>query len=231
MKTMPILIASLLFPVFSAADCVIVEPSVDLPASKKVRIIALLGGQPLQDVRVEVFQSDRQSLVVLLTNDRGVAKLPALKPGFYSLVATSASGLRSQMTLHVLDRAKDKINTFSLDLKPAAAPTQEDVIASARKVPVSEHLQSFKGMVQDQSGAGVPGAVIQVFPKDSLEKSTVIQLRADENGTFSSSLAEGTYTVLVQFQGFQPWIVGLEIARSGEAKELPITLKLFVNAC
>jgi Carboxypeptidase regulatory-like domain len=223
MKTMHILVVSLLFPVFAAAECVMVLA--DQPSSRKVQIIVLVGGKPLQDARVEVLQSGRLPLAVLLTDDHGVAKLPALRPGFYSIVATSANLLRSEMALHVLDRAKHKTSTFSLDLR-LAVPTQEDIIASARRAPVTELLQSFKGIVRDQSGARVPGAVIQVFPKDSLEKLAAIRLRADENGNFSSSLAEGPYAVLVQFQGFQPWVAGLEIVRSGEAKELQITLNL-----
>jgi hypothetical protein len=228
MKTMSLLLA-LILPVFAAAECVTVEPLVDLPPSKKVRIVALVDGKPLQNARVEVLQNAPQPLVILRTNNHGAAKLPALKPGFYPVVATSANQLRYETVLHVLDKAKDNAGTFSLELQLAAHPNEDETPASSRSVQVSEHIQSLKGIVQDPSGAPVPGAMIRIFPKDFQGKATAIRLKADENGNFSSTLVQGTYTMVVSLQGFKSSVVGLEITPDGEAKELQITLK--VGSC
>jgi hypothetical protein len=49
---------------------------------------------------------------------------------------------------------------------------------------------------------------------------------ADEDGGFVSVLADGTYTVVVQSVTFGSRVVGLAIARDGNAKELEIPLEI-----
>jgi hypothetical protein len=125
-----------------------------------------------------------------------------------------------------LDHGSRETPTVSFDLQPAVSLTQQEVNAAARKVAVSERVQSFKGTVLEASGAGVPGTVIWVFPEDFQGKNTAIHLVADEDGGFVSVLADGTYTVVVQSVTFGSRVVGLAIARDGNAKELEIPLEI-----
>ena len=223
MKVVPTIIA-LLLPILAVAECVTVQPLVELPPSKKVRLVALVGGKPLPNASIELVQNGPQPLAVLRTNRHGVAKLPALKPGFYSVLAASENQSRYRMDVHVLDKAKDQTGTFLLELQTAVVPSEDEVPTSGGRVEVTERIQSFKGIVQDPSGAAVPRAVIRVFAKGV--KSPVVLLKTDESGNFSSHLAEGSYTVVVRSQGFKTFIMGLQVAPNGEAKELEVPLKI-----
>jgi len=76
-----------------------------------------------------------------------------------------------------------------MDLVPPLFPAKESVLAASRKMPVGVRIPTLKGIVQDQSGAAVVGALVQVFPKESGEKLATIELKTDENGKFSAPLA------------------------------------------
>jgi hypothetical protein len=193
------------------------------PSSRNVRITAYVNGKPLQGTEVEVFQTEKESLVSLSADDHGVAMLPPLKPGFYSLVAASGEDLVAGLYLHVMENSESKVSVFSMDLRPTAIA---QMLATAARMPVSERVQEFKGVAEDPSGAGVPGALIEVYPMGSEVKSKRIQLKADENGHFSAPLADGTYTVLVRMQAFRDSFLVFEVARDGQAKELRVSLRV-----
>ena len=226
MKTIPVLIASVFFSVFANAECTTVS-SVNPQASfRNVSIIAFVNGKPAQAATVAILLVGKE-LFSLRTDDHGVATFPPLQPGFYSVVATSGDNLRSEMLLHVSDSA-NKTSTFGMDLVAPQFPAKEPVLAASRKMPVSVRIPTLKGIVQDQSGAAVAGAVVQVFPKESGEKLATIELRTDDNGKFSAPLGDGTYVLLVQSQGFIIGTAIFEVAGNGEAKLLQITLKILM---
>lgn len=179
---MAMLWAFLLYASLASSECVEVIP---VPSSRNVRITAHVNGKPLQGAEVEVFQTG----VSFYTDDQGVAMLPPLKPGFYSIVAASGEDLVASLYLHVMENSESKVSVFLMDLQPTA---KAQMLATAAKMPVSERVQEFKGVAEDPSGAGVPGALIEVYPRDSEAKSKRIQLKAGENGHFSAPLADGT---------------------------------------
>jgi hypothetical protein len=224
MKTILVLIASLFFSVLANAECTAVSPVNPQPSFKNVSIIAFVSGKPVQAATVAILLVGKE-LFSLRTDDHGVVTFPPLQPGFYSLVATSGDNLRSEMFLHVSD-SEDKTSTFAMDLVAPQFPAKEQVLAATRRMPVSVRIQALKGIVQDQSGAAVAGAVVQVFPKEFGEKLATIELKTDENGKFSPPLGDGTYVVLVESQGFKIGAVIFEIARNGEAKPLQVTLQI-----
>ena len=227
MKTIPVLIASLFFSFFANAECTTVRSVNPQPSFRNVSIIAFMNGKQAQAATVSIRLAGKD-LFSLRTDDHGVATFPPLQPGFYSVVATSGDNLRSEMFLHVSDSA-NKTSTFGMDLVPPLFPAKESVLAASRKMPVSVRIPTLKGIVQDQSGAAVVGALVQVFPKESGEKLATIELKTDENGKFSAPLGDGTYIVLVQSLGFKIGAVIFEIARNGEAKPLQVTLQ--IQAC
>jgi carboxypeptidase family protein len=230
MKILAILCAFLLFASFAAAECVEVVPLKPQLSSTDVTIVASADGKPAARAAVEVLVHGNETLFFLVADDRGVVKLPRLKPGDYSVVATSGDNLQSQMILlHVSDDANGAASAFLMDLKPQTLPSAAPAIASAAKAPVSERVREFKGVVQDPTGAAVSRALIEVFPKDSKNNSTPVGLRTDKNGHFSSSLPGGTYTAIIRSPGFRPWFLVFEITKEGETKELHATLQ--VAAC
>lgn len=224
MKTITVLIASLFFSVFANAECTAVSSATPQSSFKNVNIIAFVNGKPIQAATVAILSVGKE-LFSFRTDDHGLATFPPLQPGFYSVVATSGDNRRAEMLLHVSD-SENKTSTFSMDLVAPEFPAKEQVLAASRKMPVSVRIQTLKGIVQDQSGAAVQGAVVQVFHKESGEKLATIELKTDENGKFSAPLGDGTYAVLVESQGFKIGTVIFEIARTGEAKPLQITLQI-----
>ncbi|HKM83283.1 MAG TPA: hypothetical protein VJY15_20275 [Candidatus Acidoferrum sp.] len=193
------------------------------PSSRNVRITAYVNGEPLQGTEVEVFQREKEPLGSLSTDDHGVAVLPPLKPGFYSIVAASGEDLVANLYLHVMENAESEVSVFSMDLQPTATA---QMLATAAKMPVTERIQEFKGVAEDPSGAGVPGASIEVYPRGSEAKSKRIQLKADENGHFSAPLADGIYTVVVRMQAFRDSFLVFEVTQDGKAKELRVSLRV-----
>jgi hypothetical protein len=195
-------------------------------SSREVRVLAYVNGKPVKDATVEVFYLGKD-FFSLRSDEQGSVILPPLFPGYYySLTITSGNGWRSEEHVYVLNDASSEATTVSFELKPAVFQTQEELNAAARKVAVSERVQSFKGTVIDVSGAAIPGTVIWVFSKDFQGKNTAISLVADEDGSFSSALADGAYTVVVQSVGFRSRVVGLEIARDEKVKELKLRLEV-----
>jgi len=228
MKTIPVLIASLFFfSFFANAECTTVSSVNPQSSFRNVSIIAFVNGKPAQAATVSILLVGKD-LFSLRTDDHGVVTFPPLQPGFYSVVATSGDNLRSEMFLHVSDSA-NKTSTFGMDLVAPVFPAKEWVLAASRKMPVSVRIPTLKGIVQDQSGAAVAGAVVLVFPKEFGEKLATIELKTDENGKFSAPLGDGTYVVLVESQGFKIGAVIFEIARNAEAKPLQVTLQ--IQAC
>ncbi len=62
--------------------------------------------------------------------------------------------------------------------------------------------QNISGTVQDQSGGALPGATVQVI--DQAKGSLVREVMTDETGRFRAlNVQPGTYTVTVEFSGFQ----------------------------
>jgi len=233
MKTLTVLCAFLLFAGTATSECVEVAPLKPLISSPEVTIMASAQGKPAARAAVEVLIHGNKTLFFHVTDERGVSKLPRLKPGDYSVVVTSADNLFSKLILlHVTDDPKGTAGVFVMDLKPVQLPSASPARAAAAKVPVSERVLEFKGVVEDPTGAAVPNALIEVFPresKESKEDAVPVGLRTDTYGRFSSSLPGGTYTAIIRSPGFRAWFLVFEITKEGKAKELHATLQ--VAAC
>jgi hypothetical protein len=211
----------------SACDVVVVVNS--QPSSQRVQIKTMQNGNPIKDVKIEVFTMDNQlRLFSLSTNDQGVASLPTLSPARYLIAATAVGGLGADLVLDVSKRLGHKKSLFLMELsvRPPPPPTIEEKMTGAEKAPSRESVKEFRGILQDPSGAGVPNAIVDVYAKGSRDKSRALEIKTDETGRFTATLADGTYTVLFQAPGFQTEIVVLEISGNAQSKELRIPLKL-----
>jgi hypothetical protein len=233
MKILAMPCAFLLFAASAFSECVEVVALKPQVSSPDVTIMASADGKPAARAAVEVLIHGNETFFFHVTDERGVLKLPRLKPGDFSVVVTSADNLFSKLILlHVTDDPKGAAGVFVMDLKPVQLPSASPARAAAAKAPVSEKVLEFKGVVEDPTGAAVPNALIEVFPresKESKEDAVPVGLRTDTYGHFSSSLPGGTYTAIIRSPGFRPWFLVFEITKEGKAKELHATLQ--VAAC
>jgi 5-hydroxyisourate hydrolase-like protein (transthyretin family) len=229
MRLVTTAVACLLLNATVASACSVVVVVNSQPSSQRVQIKILQNGNPIKDVKIEVFTMDNQlRLFSLSTNDQGVATLPTLSPARYLIAATAVGGLGADLVLDVSKGLGHKTSLFSMELgvRPPPPPTIEEKMTGAEKASAREAVKEFRGILQDPSGAGVTNASVDVYPKGSRDKTQALEIKTDESGRFSAFLADGTYTALFQAPGFQTEIVVLEISADAQRKELQTVLKL-----
>ena len=222
----------------AAAGCLLLarwvfaDPSVEVlqiqPSSQNARITVLHNGNPLPATRVAVFTGDEQPRLSLSTDEHGVVVLPALPPGRYHLAVDASDGLGGDLVLQVSKHKGKKTSEFTLALfvRPPAPPTLAERIATAEESAPSERLQTLHGIAVDPSGAGIPRVKLQIFKKGSGAKTPLATAESDGNGHFFAQLAKGTYTAVLQAQGFSTRIYVFEITEDGEQKGSRIRLDL-----
>ena len=220
---MAVLLVLVLFSGIASAQCVVAASPDPTASSTRVRITVAAFGKPLLGATVKVSETDKPPFLTVSTDDHGLAVLPTLKPGWYTIAVTSGDDLFSELHVHATEHPENKASEFNVNLQPTETA---QVLATAERMSVDERVQDFKRAVVDPAGARVPGALIEVYPRGSGSKSKAIQLKADENGRFSAPLADGTYTVVVRMQGFRIWFLLFQIARDGKAKELNASLRI-----
>jgi hypothetical protein len=239
MKTIPILIASLLFCAFTNAECVVVGgPTASFePASQEVRITALLDGKPLSAVRIDILTAANEPLFSLSTDQLGIVAVPTLSIGRYHVVATSRSTRFGEMYLGELfldvdSHAWSTPTVHSIDLfsasgfRPVDLPIMENPWKTAQRHAEIGLVRNFRGVVTDPSGAVIPGAKVSALPEGSPYGTIPAETIGDEMGAFSMALAPGKYVGLVESPGFRPQRMSLEVAPQAEAKEIKISLNI-----
>jgi hypothetical protein len=209
---------------------VIAKPSVTVlqvqPSSQNARITVLHNGNPLPEAKVAVFTADDQPRVSLATDERGVVVLPALPPGRYHVAVDASDGLGGDLVLQVSKHKGKKTSEFTLALfvRPPAPPTLAERIAAAEESAPNERLRTLHGIAVDPTGAAIPHVRLQIFKKGSGAKTPLAITESDDNGHFFVRLAKGTYTAVLQAQGFSTGIYVFEITEDGEQKESRIRL-------
>lgn len=206
-------------------ECVEVSSRKALPSSGNVRITAILQGQPLAGAALEVSLSEREHIASVRTDAHGVTVLPPLKPGFYSIFGSFGEEWHADLYLLVSESSRNEPSSFSLEFL-SVFPDADAAFRAAGTTQVIEKVQEFRGLVKDQSGAGVPGALIKISRRQDGANSKAVTLRTDESGHFSTTLPEGTYTALIHLNGFRTETLVFELARNGLPKELHAVLKV-----
>jgi hypothetical protein len=229
MKRIAIAAGCLLWAGLPLGKCSVVEVLTLQPSSQHVLITVLQDAKPVQNVAIVVSGANHgQPRFSLVTDSRGVAKLPTLPPGNYCVTATVTHTLRADLCLAVSKRFSKKTSSFSIDLmvKPPLPPTLEERVEAAENTPATARLQEFQGVVKDPSGAGIPQTRIEIFHKGSRARALVARNRSDANGHFSVHLEDGFYTAVVEAPGFATQILTFEIGGNGDQKDLRISLQL-----
>ncbi len=228
MRFVAVAAGCLLLAGMATGNCSVVEVLKVQSSSQNVRIIALRDGNPLHDVKIEVFTSDERPLLSVSTNKYGVVTLPLLPPGRYHVAAAAPGGLGADLMLDVSKKKGKKTSAFSMELfvRPPQPPDLAKRITIAEETGASERLQEFRGLVEDPAGAGIRGTEIEVSQKGSLGKVQVAKTQSDTTGRFSVHLAAGAYTAVFQVAGFSTQIQIFEIAEDGAQRDLRIVLQL-----
>ena len=213
----------LLWAVAAAAESVEVTPLKPLESSSHVRISVVLKGRPVKDVKVYFCTTSApQTCFSVLTGDNGVAMPQSLGLGNYQVMAETEDSLNADLYLHV--SRESKVTSFSMELTDSFQAAQV-ALAAAEKLPIRQHVQEFRGSLQDPTGAMIPGVNIKVIRKGSEVKADVVRLKSDAKGRFSAQLADGFFIAFFSMPGFRTEIIPFEISRQGE-KEMLVKLQI-----
>jgi len=230
---------------------VIGAPSPPLRVKQKPKIKVLFDGKPLPGANVEVSQSPPgDTSLALIADDKGEVVLPELSPGRYSIRSSTSlggpygtsfevclapcpdDGLETiNLIIEGLDgrtRAVDEDSTglgeLWMDIGPAQDPSWARSIAATEQEPITKRMTELNGVVQDRTGAVIPGAWVDVVAKGTQGKKHVASLRTDSEGRFSAKLTEGDYLIFVTAQGFVARAVPITIAANGSTDKLEVVL-------
>jgi hypothetical protein len=230
MKAPAIAFLTLLSASFSFGKCSVVEVLSVEPSSQRVRIVALHGGTPLNNAKVEAFSKNEQPHMAVSTNKQGVARLLLSPPGRYHIAANAGGGLGADLILDVSIGKDKNLSSFTLNLtlRPPPPPSFEDRIADAENG-ATVTLRQFAGSVADPAGAVIAQTRIEVFKKGSRGTVRSLQTESDAAGHFSALLPEGSYTAVFRVPGFSLDILVFEISETDEtenAKSLSIPLQI-----
>ena len=225
--------ASLVLAESSYANTAEIEVLNCAASSQGARITIDLHGKPAKDVKLVATTLGNQLMGVLSIDDSGLAVVPPLAPGKYLVTASAPENSGGSICIEILKKKSKQVSSFSLALKTISPNflTIEQMLAAAENNAPSEHLQEFKGLVVEPTGAGVSGSVIQIFPQGARVRDDprAVKVITDANGGFSTALADGIYTALFMSPGFQAKIVTFEISSQGSANGLRISLQLGIS--
>jgi Carboxypeptidase regulatory-like domain len=209
-RTLAIVAASLLFTCVARSECVEVQSQKPTESSEFPHILVITGGKPQSGVRVR-FNDKYGEARATVTTDASGRVSTELAPGDYNVVASISEDVSASVVLRVI--REHEPTTISIDLTAPLDQSQRE-LRRAESLPIQYHLHTFAGNVIDPSGAAISGAFIKVLKKGA-DGTVVVLAKADENGKFSSDLAEGLYVAFVSMPGFRTRIVPFEITKAG----------------
>lgn len=230
---------------------VIEVPSPPLRVKQKPKIKVLFDGKPLPGANVKVSQLPPGDIsLALIADEKGEVVLPESSPSRYSIRASTSSGAPYGTSFEVclvpcpddgletidqivedlggktkaVDTDSMGLSELWVDIGPAQDPGWARSIAAAEREPITHRMTELSGVVQDRSGAFIPGAWVDVVAKGTQGKKHVASFRADSSGRFSAKLTEGDYLIFVTAQGFVARAVPITIATEGSTGKLEVLL-------
>ncbi len=158
------------------------------------------------------------------TDLTGKACPPALPNGRYRLFASTAK-LDATLNLTVT-KAEAKIVPLTMELINHDQPSAEALMRnSLDQAPLKVWLKTFRGVVQDRTGALIPKAKVGVWRRELLGDKPAFETQSDERGRFDLPLAGGRYVAVIQRPGFRDCVFGFEVGDRGwNAVSLTMTL-------
>jgi hypothetical protein len=198
-------------------------------SSQRARITLDLKGIGAKKATL-IVKSDGQVIQPLSIGESGIAVLPPLAPGRYVVEARAPNNLGRSICLDISKSKRRQGSSFDMFLTPLppAPLSAEQMLAAAESDAPSEHLQEFRGVLVDPSGAGIAGSVIQIYPKGARLRSDAPSAKVvtGAGGRFVKPLADGNYAAVVMTPGFRPKIIIFEITHLGSAQDLRISLEI-----
>ena len=238
-------------PALCESVVVIGSPGPPLRVKQKPKIKVLFDGKPLPGANVKVSQLPPENIsFALIADDKGEVVLPELSPGRYSISASPSSGAPYGTSFEVclepcpddglettdlivesldgetrtIDRDSMGLSELWMDIGPAQDPSWARSIAAAEREPITQSMMELNGVVQDRTGAVIPGAWVDVVAKGTQGKKHVASFRADSAGRFSAKLAEGDYLIFVAAPGFRIHAIPITIVAKGSTDKLEVVL-------
>lgn len=240
MKFLLAIVAALVFAGIVHSECVEVTSGISTDgltpheASRNVRITVNLNGKPTAHASLTVSAVKGQLLFTVPLDPDGVGRLHNLNPGSYLITAMDPP-FRSDLLLQIPTRPGRSVTTFSMNLVKSfgflnvTSGGQQLFLTSVAKMPISERLRQFMGVVRDEAGSAVPSAEVDIFSDGTWEQVMVAGLRTDQSGHFSATLPTGIYRAIIHEPGFNPKPIVFQIKPDGEVKDLTVVLK--VGSC
>jgi hypothetical protein len=233
-------------PSMQCLNVTVVGSELPIRLKQKARIKVLFDGQPLAAAEIVLTGYYARNITTLISNSDGNVTLPELPPGNYFLGSPSNTTRRLAICvipcpdlgiettvltptsldgpLQVLDRDSLASSEASMEIGLPRDAGWARLIAAAEQQPATERVPEFRGVVEDQSGAIVPSASIDVIVKGTEGRRHAAFFRADSTGRFSAHLPEGDYVAVVSSPGFVVRAVTFTVISTGTAAELHVVL-------
>jgi hypothetical protein len=186
----------------------------------------------------------------LITDEQGEVILPDLPPGKYFIGSSPAGspdfggaldiciapcpddGLETidlaqdslRGPMRPIDRDAFALSEIRMEIGPRRDPGWAVSLKAAERQTTSSSVQTFHGVVHDQSGAVIPGAMIDVMVKGTQGSKHAALIRSDNSGKFSADLPKGDYVAVIASPGFQVQTLSFSIAAAGTSSDLQIVL-------
>ncbi len=212
--------------------CVSNGASVDVigiqPASQNARITVLMDGKTQKDVKVTVTTTDGQPKASLVSDSRGVVRLPTLLPGNYCVTASAPSMRRSEICLAISSHHGKKRFSMILAAPAPPSPTFDEKLQTAEKKLPGEKTRHLAGVVKDVLGAVIPGAQVEIMPYGSRDLAHTRKAVTDIAGQFSYPLEPGSYTVIFKAPGFETKILVFDVFADAAKDQVGVKMEVGV---
>jgi carboxypeptidase family protein len=197
------------------------------PSAQNARIKVLMDGKPQKDVKLTVATTDGQPRVSLVTDSRGLVRLPTLPPGNYCVVALVSPPLRrSEICLAISShRGKKKFSMILVAAVPPP-PTFEQKVSAAEKTFPGEETRHLEGLVHDALGAAIPGAEVEILPYGSRDLVYARKAITNIDGHFSYPVEPGNYTVIFKAPGFETKILVFFVSANAPNHEVRVKMEI-----
>ncbi|MFS0766942.1 carboxypeptidase regulatory-like domain-containing protein [Peribacillus phoenicis] len=138
-------------------------------------------------------------IATTLTDSNGFYQVTGLAPGSYSVIFSGAPSFGSEIATVGLDPGETEAVNATLAALPGAV----------------------QGQLTDEAGAGIPGALVQLF---DLQGALVRRVQTDVNGNYLiTGFTAGSYILSVIQQNFQSATAGFAV-QPGQSTEVNFTL-------
>ena len=223
-------------------------PQAPIRIKQKAQIRFLVDGVPVPAVQTSLF-SERSMVATLASAEDGNLTLPELPPGRYSLSSPgrfshsialcvvpcpdlgTETTIMVPTTLHgplqVLDRDALALSRIDLEIGLATDSGWEKNLPAADERSPSVRVSALRGVVEDQTGAIIPNAMVEVIKQGTDgKKQVVIVLFADRLGRFSGHLPDGDYVAVISAPGFRVRVAPFALASSASSTDLQFVLEV-----